>query len=212
MKFLKIPSLLLALSWSAFAFANQGVAFVHGTGKQTDAYTNYWTGSFVQSVMNGNGSRYVVINCDFDQFMWHPDAAGCLAEQLTNFISTNNISSMYVITHSNGGNIIRWIMSNPTLDSRFPDIINKIRVVTAVAPSSKGTPLADASNNGTGFEKSVGWLLGYTSDAVKQQQVGWMQQYNNNNLYGTAGRPSLPKPFKSVIGSDVDSAIWDSDS
>jgi len=212
MKFLKIPSLLLVLCWSASTLANSAVAFVHGTGKQTDAYTDYWTGDFVQSVMNGNGNKYVVINCDFDQYMWKPEAAGCLAEQLSDFIDNQAISALYVITHSNGGNVIRWIMSNPTLDSRYPGIINAIQQVTAIAPSSKGTPLADASNNGTAFEQSVGWLLGYTSDAVRQQQVGWMAQYNNDNLYGTAGRPALPKPFKAVIGSDVDSAIWDTDS
>ena len=39
-----------------------------------------------------------------------------------------------------------------------------------------------------------------------------MANYNNTWLHGTAGRPSLSKPFEVVVGSDVDSAIWDSDS
>ena len=61
-------------------------------------------------------------------------------------------------------------------------------------------------------DEILGWLLGYKSDAVRMQQVSWMASYNANNLYGTSGRPALPKPFRSVVGSDVDSAIWDSDS
>ena len=183
-------------------------------GAQTDAYNDYWTGDFVHSVMSGapNSNRYVVVNCDFEKYMWDSAAAGCLAGQLTTFINNNNITSLYVITHSNGGNVIRWIMSNPTWDSRYPNIINKISNVTALAPSSGGTPLADAVMNGNVFESVLGWILGYKSDAVRMQQVSWMAYYNANYLYGTSGRPALPKNFKSVVGTDVDSAIWDSDS
>ena len=194
--------------------ANTGVAFVHGTGSQTNAYHDYWQPTMVNNVRNGlaNPANYVVINCDFNQYMWDSRAAGCLAGQLTTFINAKGITRLIVITHSNGGNVVRWIMSNPTYDSRYPNIINKIVRVNALAPSSAGTPLADAVTNGNVFETSLGWLLGYKSDAVRMQQVSWMATYNANNLYGTSGRPSLPKLFRSVVGTDVDSAIWDSDS
>lgn len=205
---------LFLLAAGTPAFANTGVAFVHGTGQQTDAYNDYWTGSMVQSVIQGlpNSSNYTVINCDFEQFMWTPGAAGCLAGQLTSFINAKNITDLVVITHSNGGNVMRWIMSNPTYDSRYPNIINKTRWVNALAPSSLGTPLADAVTAGNVFEQSLGWLLGYASDAVKMQQVSWMAYYNANYLYGTSGRPSLPKGFWNVVGTDVETAIWDGDS
>ncbi|MCV2884594.1 hypothetical protein OE749_07795 [Aestuariibacter sp. AA17] len=205
---------LSLLCLSGVASANYGVAFVHGTGSQNNAEDNYWTRSFISSVMSGapNSNRYVVVNCDFEKNMWDAAATGCLASQLTQFIQSQNISQMYVITHSHGGNMMRWVMSNPTTDSRFPNIINKIVNVTALAPSSGGTALADAAIAGNVFESAVGWLLGYKSDAVKQQQRSWMSYYNNNNLLGTAGRPALPKPFKSVVGTDVESAVWDSDS
>jgi hypothetical protein len=39
-----------------------------------------------------------------------------------------------------------------------------------------------------------------------------MAYYNANWLLGTSGRPSLPKGFWNVVGTDVESAIWDSDS
>ena len=203
-----------AALFTATASANTGVAFVHGTGKQTNAYQDYWQPTMVNSVRGGlaNPANYVVINCDFNQYMWDSAAAGCLAGQLTSFINSKGITRLIVITHSNGGNVVRWIMSNPTYDSRYPNIINKIVRVNALAPSSAGTPLADAVTNGNVFETSLGWLLGYKSDAVRMQQVSWMAHYNANNLYGTSGRPALPKLFRSVVGSDVDSAIWDSDS
>lgn len=214
MSILKYFLLLVAVCWSGLTYAVSGVAFIHGTGNQTNALDDYWTRDFVDSVMvgHGNPNMFTVVNCQFEEFMWDANAAGCLAGQLTTFIQNNNITSLYLITHSNGGNVVRWIMSNPTWDSRYPGIINRIRNVTALAPSSKGTPLADAVVNGNVFEQILGWILGYASDAVKMQQVSWMQYYNDNWLFGTSGRPALPKTFKSVVGTDVESAIWDGDS
>lgn len=196
------------------AHANTGVAFVHGTGNQTNALADYWTSDMVNSVRQGlpNTANYTVINCEFERYMWDSRAAGCLADQLTRFINARGITDLVVITHSNGGNVMRWILSNPTYDSRYPNIISRIRWVNALAPSSAGTPLANAVTAGNVFELALGWLLGYASDAVKMQQTHWMAQYNAQNLYGTAGRPALPKTFRSVVGTDVDSAIWDPDS
>lgn len=205
----------LALALAApCAFAATGVAFVHGTGSQTNAYNDYWQPTMVDSIRGGlpNPANYVVINCDFTQYMWDSRAAGCLAGQLTTFINSKNIDRLIVITHSNGGNVMRWIMSNPTWDSRYPNIISKIVRVNALAPSSAGTPLADAVMNGTVFESAVGWLLGYQNDAVRMQQTSWMSYYNGSYLYGTSGRPALPKTFRSVVGTDVDSSPFDSDS
>ena len=195
------------------ATSGTGVAFVHGTGSQTNAYVDYWTKPFVDTVRQGlvDQSKFVVINCDFNQYMWDSRAAGCLAGQLSTFISSKGITDLVVITHSNGGNVMRWILSNPTYDSRYPNIIAKTRWVNALAPSSAGTPLADATIAGNVFESALGWLLGYKSDAVRQQQTSWMASYNANNLYGTAGRPALPKGFWDVVGTDVVSAIWNSD-
>jgi hypothetical protein len=210
------PSLALAgaLLLPGLARADVGLAFVHGTGKQTNALADYWTTPFVNSVRKGlpNQANYTVINCDFEQYMWDPEAAGCLAAQLTAFITAKNITSMVVITHSNGGNMLRWILSNPTYDSRYPKIIKTIAWVDALAPSSLGTPLADATISGNAFEKSVGWLLGYKSEAVTMQQTSHMAVYNANWLYGTAGRPALPREFWAVVGTDVDSSPLDSDS
>ena len=211
---MRILALSLCLFLSLGIMANTGVAFVHGTGNQTDALNDYWKSEFVNSVRQGlsDQNNFTVINCQFEEYMWTSGAAGCLAGQLESFINARNITDLVVITHSNGGNVMRWIMSNPTWDSRYPGIISKIRWVNALAASSKGTPLADAVTNGTVFEQALGWLLGYASDAVQMQQVSWMQYYNDNWLYGTSGRPSLPKGFWNIVGTDVETSIFDPDS
>ena len=210
-----IVSLLLVMAslvWATPVQSNTGVAFVHGTGKQTDAFNDYWTSSMVNSVTQGlsNPGNFVVINCDFEQYMWTAPAAGCLADQLSSFINQRNITDLVVITHSNGGNVMRWIMSNPTWDSRYPAIISATRWVNALAPSSLGTPLATAVMEGNVFESALGWLLGYQNDAVRMQQPSWMASYNANWLYGTSGRPALPKGFWNVVGTDVRAAVWSS--
>ncbi len=201
-------------AWAGMASAETGVAFVHGTGSQTDAYNDYWTSDFVDSVRSGleNPDNFVVVNCNFKSYFWKADASGCLAEYLHNFIIQKNIDSLVVITHSHGGNMMRWILSNPTWDSRYPAIIKATRWVNALAPSSGGTELADAVKNGNSFESSLGWVMGYDNEAVEQQQTAWMEYYNNNWLYGTEGRPELPVDFWAVVGTDVQTAVWDQDS
>ncbi len=204
--------LSLAFTCAAAQATTTGVALVHGTGNQTDAYNNYWQSAMVEGVRNGLTDRnnLLVVNCNFDQYMWDDRAAGCVAGQLTSFIQSRHIDRLIVITHSNGGNVMRWILSNPTWDARYPAIISHIVKVDAIAPSSAGTPLADAVIAGNVFESALGWLLGYKTDAVRQQQVGWMATYNQQNLLGTSGRPALPVPFRDVVGTDVVSAIWSS--
>ncbi|SDJ62681.1 hypothetical protein [Microbulbifer yueqingensis] len=209
-----LATLVVALCAPLSAMAATGVALVHGTGNQSDAYNDYWKSGMVESIRQGlpTGSNMLVINCDFEEYMWDDAAAGCLATQLHNFITSMNIDDLVVITHSNGGNVMRWILSNPTWDSRYPAIIDSIRWVNVLAASSAGTPLADAVMAGNVFEASVGWLLGYQNDAVRMQQTSWMAYYNDNWLLGTSGRPTLPVGFWNVVGTDVESAVWDPDS
>ncbi|WP_226663230.1 hypothetical protein [Microbulbifer aggregans] len=215
MRELSLVAILLAVLLApASSLAVTGIALVHGTGNQTDAYNDYWTSEMVESIRQGlpTSTNLLVVNCEFEEYMWDDAAAGCLATQLYNFINSMNIDDLVVTTHSNGGNVMRWILSNPTWDSRYPTIIENTRWVNVVAGSSAGTPLADAVMSGNVFEASVGWLLGYQSDAVRMQQTSWMTYYNDNWLLGTSGRPSLPVGFWNIVGTDVETAVWDSDS
>ena len=180
---------------SSLCQAATGVAFVHGTGKQTNATADYWQPTMVNNVRAGlpDPNNYVVINCDFTKYMWDTDAAGCLAGQLTNFIAAKNIDRLIIITHSNGGNVVRWILSNPTYDSRYPDIIAKTVRVNALAPSSAGTPLADAVINGNVFETSVGW---HPMPCASSSKAGWPTTTPTISMAPAGGRrcrkPSAP--------------------
>lgn len=191
-----------------------GVAFVHGTGSPGDPVADYWQPAIIERVTGvlADPANHTVVTCDFDQYAWEAGAAGCLATQLTSFLDTRRITRLTVITHSHGGNVVRWILSNPSQDSRYPRLVTSIDQVIALAPSSAGTPLADAVINGSSFEVALGWLLGRRSDAVRMQQVTQMAVYNSEQLFGTAGRPALPTPFRVLVGSDVEAAPWDTDS
>ncbi|ASQ46348.1 hypothetical protein [Legionella clemsonensis] len=193
------------LSFSSFA-ENIGIAFIHGTNDhREDADGGYWKRAFIDAVANAlpNYENHIVVACDFSRYMWHEDAAGCVTNQLLNFIKNKQITKLIIYTHSNGSNIMRWILSNPSYDARYAAIGKKINQIIAIAPSSGGTPLADLVIDGQSFESKVGWLLGYKNDSVKQQRIGDMAIYNAELLFGTSGRPSIPVPFRVIIGTDV---------
>lgn len=117
-----------------------------------------------------------------------------------------------IITHSAGGLFLRWVLSNPTLDHRYIKILPVIRWVVAIAPSNLGTPVADIAMDGTFLQQTLGWLLGYNEmDSVKMQEVLSMAVYNQQNLYGTAHRPSLPVPFYNIAGTDVHASPFNTD-
>lgn len=205
---------LFIISFASFA-NNQGIALVHGTSDhRLDADGDYWKREFIDSLRGAlsNPENYVVVACNYTHFMWDEEAAGCTANQILAFIDAKKITNLTVYTHSNGGNVVRWILSNPTYDARYLRLSKVIKQVIALAPSSGGTPLADEVIDGNYFTESVGWLLGYSNDSVKQQRVGDMALYNDQVLFGTKGRPSLPVPFRTVIGSDVAASPFSSSS
>ena len=194
-------------------YPNPGIAFIHGTrDHREDADGGYWKAEFIQSVSQGlkKPENHYLVHCDFNRYMWHKDSADCVAEQLLEFITEKGISSLTIYTHSDGANVIRWILSNPTYDKRYLTLKHKINQVIAIAPSSAGTPLADEVINGGIFESSLGWLLGYVSDAVRQQRVGDMLIYNQELLLGGKGRPSLSLPFNVIVGTNVHASPFSS--
>ncbi len=196
------------------ATKNTAVVFIHGTSDhRQDADGIYWKKEYVKKITANlpNPDNYLIVHCDFRQYMWKPESSGCIAEQVTQFINDRGIDDIIVLTHSMGGLVFRWLLSNPSYDPRFPQIIEKVRYVNAVAPPNAGSPLADAVLRGTVFSKSVGWLLGYKTDAIRQLRVSEMAVYNQESLLGTQGRPSLPVPYYSIIGTDVYASPFSSD-
>lgn len=209
MEFRRVIFILIALLLSSIIHAknnNLGIAFIHGTqDHRADAYGDYWKVDFIASVTSAlpNPDNYFVVHCDFNQYMWDAAAGDCVAGQLADFIQEKNLSSLTLFTHSNGANVIRWVVSNPTYDSSYMIVRQKTNKIIAITPSSGGTELADEVLNGGIFHTGVGWLLGYLGNAIKQQRVADMRIFNEELLLGTHGRPSIPIPFQSIVGTDV---------
>ncbi|MBN9230155.1 MAG: hypothetical protein BGO90_14405 [Legionella sp. 40-6] len=216
MEFRRILTGLVLLFFSSYTFAtNPGIAFVHGTkDHRDDAYGIYWKIDFIDSVAQGlaHPENVLVTHCDFSQYMWDSVAGDCTAAQLIEFIDEKKITSLIVYTHSNGGNVMRWILSNPTYNADYLRLQNIITQVIALAPSSAGTSLADLALSDNVISSNLSWLLGYQGNAIKQQRVTDMQIYNQELLFGTQGRPSLPVRFRSIIGTDVVASPFNSES
>lgn len=203
------------LSYAAPTPGNFGLVLVHGTSDhRLDADGVYWKTDFTQALAKNlaNPENMLIAHCDFSQYMWHADAAGCLAQQIHDFVTEKKIDRLLIITHSDGGNVMRWIMSNPGYDPLYPEIIDRIQDVIAIAPSSAGSALADQLMDGGAFEAAVAWLLGYNSDSVQQQREMDMAIYNDQVLIGTEQRPSLTKPFRVIVGTDVAASPFSSSS
>ncbi len=216
MELQRIISFFFFFICSSLIYANTGIALIHGTkDHRDDAYGGYWKTEFIERLAQSlkNPDNHYVVHCDFSQYMWHDDAAQCVATQLLEFIDEQKIDSLTVYAHSDGANIMRWILSNPTYNKEYFTLSKKIKQIIALAPSSGGTILADEVLNGGVFQTSVAWLLGYLSaDAIKQQRVGDMLLYNQELLFGSFNRPSLPIPFKVIVGTDVTASPFSSSS
>ena len=191
-----------------------GIVLIHGTSDHSqDAYGGYWKEDYIHDLSRllSSPENILVIHCNFNEYMWHKDAAGCVAKQIGEFINKQSINQLVIITHSNGGNVMRWLFSHPSYDAQYIPIIKATRYIIALSPSSGGTILADLTMNGNIFERALGWLLGYQTDAVKQQRQGEIQLYNRYQLYGSKESPQLPKPFFVIAGTDVKSSPFNSD-
>lgn len=185
---------------------NVGIAFIHGTSDhRQDAEGGYWQRSFINGVAAGldNVNNVLVVACDYSDYMWFESAAGCTADQLIAFADENKIDKLVLYTHSNGANVIRWILSHPTYDPRFHRVFKLVDNVVAIGASSGGTVLAEEAINGTTFEEAVSWLLGYRNNAVKQQREADMTTFNNTILLGGTGRMPTPAPFRTIVGTDT---------
>jgi triacylglycerol esterase/lipase EstA (alpha/beta hydrolase family) len=111
---------LLALLLTPAAFAKTGVVFIHGKGgadlAQASVARAYWGDDMIRATTKGYTIPYLVCSYDGTQYMWV--AAGTVAGQITTWMNANAIDDIVIETHSFGGVVIRWILSNPTYDSR----------------------------------------------------------------------------------------------
>jgi hypothetical protein len=192
------------LFWSGGVFARTGVALIHGKGGASLANAStawdYWTSPMISAVTKGYSVPYLVCHYDGTQYMWV--AANQVADQLYDFINAQGITDLVLDTHSFGGTVTRWIFSNPNYYWKYAKIISVTRWVNTIAGPHKGSEAADLAGTLSG-SWLTGWLVdlvGENTDSTKNCRTSWMAYYNQYYLYGTAGRPALPKPFYTISG------------
>lgn len=155
----------------------------------------------IRATTKGYAVPYLVCHYDGTQYMWV--AAGQVAGQITTWMNANAVDEIQVVTHSFGGVVLRWILSNPTYDSRYPEIIARIQRVNALAPPNRGSEAANLAGTLSG-SWLTGWLVslvGQNNDSTKNCTTSSMSYYNQYYLKGSAGRPALPKPYYNVAGT-----------
>lgn len=206
-KTLRSIVLISCLVATGAATAKTGVVFIHGKGGTSlaDAATAraYWTESMISATTKGNTIPSLVCHYDGTQYMWV--AGGVVAGQITNWMNANAITDIVVETHSFGGVVIRWILSNPTYDSRYAPIISRIRWVNSIAPPNKGSEAANLAGTLSG-SWLTGWLVdlvGQSNDSTKNCSTSSMAYYNQYYLKGTSGRPALPKAVYTIAGTGL---------
>lgn len=200
-------ALLLVGLLAAPLEARTGVVFVHGKGGSDLASESvaraYWGDDMIRATTKGYAIPYLICHYDGTQYMWV--AAGQVAGQITTWMNANAIDDIVVETHSFGGVVLRWLLSNPSYDSRYPAIISRVRWVNSLAPPNKGSEAADLAGTLSG-SWLTGWLVslvGQDNDSTRNCRTDWMAYYNQYYLKGTAGRPALPKTVYNVAGTGL---------
>jgi hypothetical protein len=207
----RLFTVLLFLSASQL-FAVTGVVFIHGKttekfGSGGVAAANYWTGT-VAAIRPKSGLRPLVCFYDGTQYMWV--AAGQVADQIIGWIDENqnrptnkiDIDRIVVVTHSFGGVIIRWILSNPDADPRFASLTSRILRVYSIAAPNLGSQAANAAGTLSHIRKLKDLIdkQGQGTDATRNCTTRFMEYYNKAQLVGTNGKP-LPRQIYTMAGT-----------
>ena len=151
----------VAVLFTTALHAKTGVVFIHGKGganlAQASVARAYWGEDMIRATTKGFTIPYLICAYDGTQYMWV--AGGTVAGQIYNWMNANAITDIVVETHSFGGVVIRWILSNPTYDSRYQPIISRIRWVNSIAPPNKGSEAANFAGTLSG-SWLTGWMVG----------------------------------------------------
>ena len=189
------------------AQARSGMVLIHGKGGANLAdpavARAYWGEDMIRASTRGYTVPHLIAHYDGTQYMWV--AAGQVAGQIHDWMLANGIDDIVINTHSFGGTVFRWILSNPTWDARYQPIIDRVRWVNAIAAPHRGSEAADLAGTLSGS-----WLTGWLVDLVGQNtsstsncRTDWMAYYNQYYLKGTAGRPPMPRTVYTIAGTGL---------
>jgi hypothetical protein len=195
------------LACAAAAQARSGAVFIHGKGGADLANASvaraYWGEDMLRSSTKNWSVPHLVVHYDGTQFMWV--AGNTVAEQIHTWMLANGVDDIVVNTHSFGGVVFRWILSNPTWDARYQPVIDRVRWVNTIAGPHKGSEAADLAGTLSG-SWLTGWLVdlvGQANDSTSNCRTDWMAYYNQYYLKGTSGRPPLPRTMYTIAGTGL---------
>lgn len=206
-----------------------GVVFVHGTGDYSPegATSKYWTQASVDAMRNGRPYLvvgYPGVSCaGFEQCSW-----GAIVDQISSWVSANDIPHFTVITHSNGANPVRYMLGHPGAVSAsghtVQSVTSRISQVIFLAPTLAGTPLADQITSSDSTLYSLVGLVELFWDEIDreamgskpslvQQRLDSMRFYNSVGTFaGSQGATTVGgKPISVVRGNFVHAKLFSSD-
>lgn len=194
----------LVLLAASPASAKTGVVFIHGKGgadlhKPAEAKA-YWGDKMLNAVWSESSTRLV---CAYDGTLDVRLAADVVAGQIDRWSKQNSIDDIVVVTHSFGGVVIRWILSNPTGNNLFRDVTSRIRWVDSIAPPNAGSEAANMAGMLTRFSISepIVAFMGQQNESTGNCTTTGMTRLNAYFLRGTAGRPALPRAVYNIAGT-----------
>lgn len=200
-------SVAVGILFSSAVYAKTGVVFIHGKGgsnlAQASVARAYWGEDMIRATTKNFTIPHLICAYDGTQYMWV--AGNTVATQIYNWMNANAITDIVVETHSFGGVVIRWILSNPTYQANYQPVINRIRWVNSIAPPNKGSEAANFAGTLSG-SWLTGWivdLVGQNTDSTKNCTTSSMTYYNQYYLKGTSGRPALPKTIYNIAGTGL---------
>jgi hypothetical protein len=184
--------------------AASGAAFVHGKGgadlANAQVAWDYWSTDMIRTATKGYTVPYFIAHYDGTRGM--QVAGDVVADQLYAFITSRGIDDLVIHTHSFGGVVTRWILSNPDRNPRYRAVVNATRWVNAIAAPQGGSEAANLAGTLAG-SWLTGWmvsLVGQNNESTRNCRTADMAYYNRYWLGGTVGRPALPKRIYWISG------------
>lgn len=198
---------IVLLASAPSAIARSGAVFVHGKGSSSLADASvaraYWGEDMIRASTKNYSVPYLICHYDGTQSMWV--AAGQVAGQIHTWMLANGVDDIVINTHSYGGVVTRWILSNPNYDSRYQPIISRVRWVNSIGPPNRGSEAANLAGTLSG-SWLTGWLVdlvGQNNDSTRNCTTSAMAYYNQYYLKGTSGRPALPRTLYNIAGTGL---------
>ncbi len=206
------------------------------------ATDDYWTQTnidLVRSDSAGVKRPYVAIGCKLGTLTPWPNAtpvkggsaplgsADCTAAQIHTFLAgpdgvantADDITDLYVVTHSGGSNVIRYILQQHSASADFGAVHAASRRVLTIAPPTHGTYLANwvftrgtLGNVAQKLSVALGGSL-YDGDGTFFIQTSTMDLFNKDAArFGGISKDVAGVPFHVAAGTYPHAQLGDDDS